>query len=902
MAKMTAEETAALISRILLDFEDGLLFDKETTRKFIKYLVLVEIEEEEIYSFFEKYSQKGYLYRDYDEYECFKNYTRIFFWKVSSKIDHEHRDDYLSELEKYIIKITEQIILREEESLLVEDIAEFIKEKVHGLNISKRSYDNYEDREKAREVVVHFDPRWFLKENGTNKFYSKDLYEEIKKVIPLIFQDNFEYKCFKYSNPREDSEKSDTENKKTEPELSENILSKEMSDNEIIEKLKEYGWILLDKAAEDEIFLHRDGLIEPILQVPLNEIILHEGKCLENISKKVHRLISIGTKKSFLKIWEILGTRKCDYDIDLYIKIINKWTEHFPIKLLKREIENKNNVCIWGILHSKNEHIIIALFAMLYKNYYAIIIPNDSIDPFCNDEYIRSKYANYNYYILLICLSVEPHNEYTCLHCGYRIKSWYSPLHKEYLLDIIGIIKNDGVFGQKIKETLRKLNIDLTYKLTFEQFNEIKKLQKLSREYEQTKPKKEVDKHSKEVNSIFKDDDDDEPPLQKNEYEIKINEILNTDKVPQVLLDEYYNKHYIIAVEFWLYEGKELNLQDYFIPYLDRAIFNEIINKTLEKPFFFPKFSDENEKIMAYYFYQGFTFQDFLNQQEEGGMMSLLWKKYWRKFMEETYKKFEQPKFEKPLLPIIPEYADYLLSRTNDMFSTAIENIPYNEYKTFLTESRKLQIKICLKNKTIQKEEFDDLTKLAESSATNYYAWSDEEIIGCPKKKIKGCLLPGTDLEKLNAILEPEFMVRIFEKSILWVMEHKDSELWLNAPWFGVQIFNKSYRDRPAIWAKHLMKILNEWNGSENMLRRICIALGHLREPLGSKVPIKLKEMAENPQNENIKEDLLIQLSLFNHENFKKMYHKGNEIKRIELCKRELIIGQNKEVKKKMQE
>jgi len=932
----TKEEVALLKREVLELFEDnepkewplpkGKIIDT-----FIEWCGQEE-EYEEIRSFFENLLNTMPNISIYDRYEeCFYSYPRIFFWLICLKIV---RFGYLGEpeLKKRIISITERIILQKEKLLLVKEISEFINEKMQGLNIS--SYYNYEDWSKADEVVRHFKPSHFLekveKGNDTNKFYPYDLYEKIKEVIPPIFQGDFKYESFddslyKDSDSDENLKESDTENKKIEskPELPENILSKEMSDNEIIKKLKEYDGVLLDKATEDKneciykfimrkigiplwpgeteeefidyvlkaeikkcgsgrislshkhlyilfeldgetieddtiiwnsvhsqkshfydedfsnkvskVFLHRDDLIERILQVSLNEKVL---KNLEDISKEIHLLTLIGTKKSFLKIWEILGTRKCKYDEKFYAEIINKWDEHFPIKLLRKEIENKNEACILAIRHSKNEYAVRSLFAILYKN--PTINRCTSISDSGHLGYIE-------YYKLLINLSISIDDflsgddlEYV-LFLNDTVRHWYSPYHKKLLLDIIGIMKNGGIFGQKIKKMLEKLNIDLTHKFTYEEIGR-----------------------------------------------------LNIDKIPFALKEEYCNSPDYIKAKFWVYEHKELDLRhDSAFSSNYYKVFRNIM---LEKPFFFPKYSIENINTMDDYFYRELPFLDFVQQSEPQKIKNIfiLWKYYLRKVIEESYENFKQEECEKLLLPIIPEYAEYLLSRTNDMFSTAIENIPYNEYKTFLTESRKQQIKICLKNNTIQKEEFDNLIALAENPKMNYYAWSDKEIT-C-------CLLPGTDLEKLNAILEPEFMPRIFEKSILWVMEHKDSELWLNAPWFGVQIFDKSYRDRPAIWAKHLMKVLDEWNGSENMLRRICIALGHLREPLGSKVPIKLREMAGNPQNENIKEDILIQLSLFNHENFRKMYHKGNEIKRIELCKRELIIGQNKEVKKKMQE
>jgi hypothetical protein len=306
---------------------------------------------------------------------------------------------------------------------------------------------------------------------------------------------------------------------------------------------------------------------------------------------------------------------------------------------------------------------------------------------------------------------------------------------------------------------------------------------------------------------------------------------------------------------------------------------------------------------MAHCFYRDLSFHDFRFEEQNIARSAKLWahswptiiqktwKRYWQSFIEKTYGSLESPKFEKPLLPIIPEYADYILSRMNDVFSTAIIFLIYEEYRVFLTESRKLQIKKLLKKKVLLPEEAENLTKLADNPNCNYYAWSDEEI--------KKCLLPDKDSQKaqrlmqlLHAGLEPEFMVRIFERSICWVIEHKDSELWLSAPWFGMQIFNRSYIDRPSIWAKNLIKILEEWQGSENMLIKICFALGHLRESLGGRVPTTLRSIAKKQTDEKIKGLIIKQANLFNGENFNKGHHR-NPVMRVKDCKDELIRGQN---------
>jgi hypothetical protein len=240
-------------------------------------------------------------------------------------------------------------------------------------------------------------------------------------------------------------------------------------------------------------------------------------------------------------------------------------------------------------------------------------------------------------------------------------------------------------------------------------------------------------------------------------------------------------------------------------------------------------------------------------------------------------------------IPLAVEYAEYLLSSTDDIFSAERESLIYKEYRIFLIESRKRQIEKLLKKGSLQKTEADSFVKMAEVDETNFYAWSDKEIL---EKIPQGACV---DYTELRTSLEPKFMVQIFEKVILWVIEHKDSVLCQDAPWFGMKIFNKSYADRPSIWAKHLIKIANNWNGSENMLFRICFALGHLREPLGGEVPITLQKIADRQENDYARNLILTQRNLFSRENFNKGHHRTPS-KRVDLCKEELIKGQNKEM------
>ena len=809
----------SLKSRIA-DFEQKPFDNEEITSKFIEYLDLIEIGEDEIYSFFEEVNDTYDFYTsryDFKRFEDCNKYYRIFFWQAGLHVAGYNfiiPGLFKTLLDKLILEIA-KYISREEEDLLAKDIGRYLQEKMQDY---KKQYDSREEmiQNNYKDIVKFINIYYIMKKNSENELYPTGLFEKIKSLIPTDFLEYFEYEMEK-------------EKKKME-ELQQRINSNIESD--------------------------------------------------ENL-----------TKKDFYDKWKILVNSN---EKDLYLQyadLITEWDKHFPMKLLRKEIEKANKECIAGVLHSENEYAVRALFVHIKK--HNIIIS-------CAEEIsLIGISTDINYYKLLIKFLANSEDVANDIWkwWGRYLKpenfisrtlfdsfSLFNPnLHKhslhKYLLDISSIIDSNIAIWEKMKKffetnldsTIKQIFYDPFRKLTFEEYNEMEK---------------NVEATCWEKERFFS-------PISKEEYvfEQKKYENIDINKTMVPIWQIYLYGRPYSRIKFWLYEHKEFNLQDIK---LNRSEYRKLRDITLEKPFFFPECKSENEDIMESYLYKELSFFDFCQEELYKCLKDeILWKLYFQKFIENTYKAFEQPKFGNPLLPIIPEYAEYLLSRTDDMFSTAIKGIIHNEFEVFLTESRKLQIKICLKNKIIQEEEFENLMKLAESHEANYYAWSDKEI--------KKCLLPGTDLEKLNAILEPEFMVRIFEKSILWVIEHKDSELWQNAPWFGMQIFNKSYADRPSIWAKHLIKIADEWNGSENILRRICIALGHLREPLGDKVPKKLKEMAENPQNESIKKDILVQYSLFSHENFKKMHHEGNELKRVELCKKELIISQNNEVKERME-
>jgi hypothetical protein len=743
MEVWTIEEMAAFKRSVFDNFESLPFNNKEITIKFIEYLDLIGIEGEEIFSFFEEYDNNCgyYLYENFEEYY---QYYRMFFWRIGfrANLDVLHYGVTPLEVkENRFIREIAKYILKNEEDLLVKEIKEYLQKKLQDCNdyFDNRInlvHDNY------KNIVKSFAPCNFFRERIENELYPIELFEKIKQVIPVEFSKYFKYELYDVHNDNKDHYSS-----------------------------------------------HSDRWNEGIETSEQKEILVIESK-------------TNWTKKDFYDKWEILVSSN-EEDLYLhYADLITKWKEHLPVKLLRKEFESGNIACIEGILHSENEYAVRTLFA--YAKKHSEIIPyvkktrlnkelaNVDFGPGEN-IYLTEKPTNVDYYKLLIkffATSEEIANYIAKWYSGYIVTfimcddtdlcRKYSQRVRYILSDISSIIDSNIAIWEKIKGAFNFTADSITKQIFYDPFFKV-----ISDEYN------EMEEYDNAV------EEDDEGCIGEQAFmrgyifgQRKYKKIdKNKAMIPiwQIkICRRYYYKQYS-RFRFWLYEHKELDLRGLE---LDDDAYKEFVHITLEKPFFFPEdmqdmygIVSENGKFVEK-LYTKKSFRNF--EQEEKNKYSRrperLWMRYWQEFIEDASRNFKQPEFEKPLLPIIPEYAEYLLSRTNDMFSTAIENIPYVEYKVFLTESRKSQIKLCLKSKItkngkeedlITKGEADELIKLAENSKTNYYAWSDEEI--------KTCLSQDTDsdkLNKINAILEPEFMVRVFEKSILWVMEHRDSELW----------------------------------------------------------------------------------------------------------------------------
>jgi hypothetical protein len=309
-------------------------------------------------------------------------------------------------------------------------------------------------------------------------------------------------------------------------------------------------------------------------------------------------------------------------------------------------------------------------------------------------------------------------------------------------------------------------------------------------------------------------------------------------------------------------------------------------------------------------------------------------KEFWQYVKEkEGEKYFNKKEFSELNLPIEPEYEKYLLSKIGDSFYSGIESGDFHEYRVYLNENRKKNIRKLLKNKLISEDEFQKLETLFQEEGYNYY-------YGLPDKEIKKCFEKDKNVEEMDLIhstLESEIMPRVFKKSIEWVVKCRDDILWEKAPYMWMRIFTNSYADRPKIWAKYLIEILEECPpDNHSTILRIVFALGHLRELLGGKVPLTLEKIAKEQSDKKIKRQIVL------HKNFlastkeeqddsnieqkitetkekqddnnieqkiteqRELYHRENinmqrnksSFERVEKCRNELIKGQNKEMEK----
>jgi len=642
-----------------------------------------------------------------------------------------------------------------------------------------------------------------------------------------------------------------------------------ISDTDFMEKAlnSKYGTYLTggnshssrnDDARLRELFSKRDDMIERILNI-------------SDVKQQIYLLMCIGTEKSRKAAWNIVTKSNSS---EYYVHILNVCGECFQLKYIRKEILKKNPLCIDGIWESINEKAVRFLFAILWKN---IVMGEDtSLLEIKNVVALRTEFRHYYFYSMVNSLSGS------------------LTLYMLYIYAILHLKENDGAetsdnlriiskdeylsahYGMKTSNDLWIIfeNNDYSWFHSFDLFYEMltknnflsKNLKNLIalRDSSSQQDKRLI--HSL-LMALSENKEIEQEDMNKYEHIFakthegfdifRKAEVYENSDVSQIRARVILNANYVIP-EYFGYAETERNMEQLLQP--------------KEKFHWFER-SRKAEQ---------FLYSDKMNLSL--AVNKMLWKEYWKdviiKEQLEIYRKRPIYPFSMSI-PIEPEYEEYILSRTDDIFASALDTLMVQEFKYFLLEQRKKNIS------ALKKEGFfdnDEEAKLLEwIKKADHYGLSDRDIIDCLSED-------KTDewWKVVHTRLEAEFMNHIFAKCLLWVIKFDKSELWENAPWWGMKIFSKSFIDRPRVWATQLLKILNEELEKKELLR-VCFALGHLREPLlEGLVPKELKRIAEK-QNPKTKEIILRQYSLFNRKNLKMGKHTGNEKKRVEKCCKELL-------------
>jgi hypothetical protein len=623
-----------------------------------------------------------------------------------------------------------------------------------------------------------------------------------------------------------------------------------ISDDEFIDNVlnKDYDDVLPPKDDEriESLFIKREDLVERILT-------------LSDVKQQIYLLASIGTGRSQRFAWDIVVNKA---EVKYYQFILDIYGERFQLKYLRKEIIKRNKYCVTGILESNNKRAVKFLFAILWNG---IVLSNDisllELKDAVNDEIIHL---------------VSDHGYMSHL----RISRSFSPmyLYKLYISSIFHSKENGEI------ETSDNLwNIPYDHSNSCECLFDII-YEMLSKNNVLSNNLKKFIGYSFYHNTL------------KNHYDHAFD---------AGHMNDYSNAYFIYSVLTSWSENKDIKPEDidkyeseitgkyelcYFFQIAARIILNA--------KFTIPEYSEKNEKMVRQLLYPKTRFLEFLGKMAiEKDLPSpevldkkKAWKEFWRNIIIgeqlKIYNKFPI-KQSYISLPIEPEYEEYILSRSDDIFASALDTLMVHEFKEFLFQQRKKNIEALKKGKFFNETDAEKLLALVKETA-DYYGLSDKDIESClsEEKSEKWW-------EEIHTRLEAEIMCHIFEKCLLWVVKFDKSELWESAPWWGMKIFSNSFADRPMVWAKHLFRALNS-ELEETELLHVCFALGDLREPLGGMVPQELKRVADK-QNSQTRERILRQYRRFNRGNIKKGKHTGNEKKRVDKCRKKLLaISENR--------
>jgi len=612
-----------------------------------------------------------------------------------------------------------------------------------------------------------------------------------------------------------------------------------------------------DDARLRSLFGKRDDMIERILSI-------------SDVKQQIYLLMCIGTEKSRKSAWNIvIKSNSSEY----YVHILYVCGECFQLKYIRKEILKKNPLCIDGIWKSTNEKAIRFLFAILWNN--VVMGKDTSLLEIRDVIALRTKFGHCDFGFMVTNL-------------GASFSSSLA-LYMFYIYAILCSKENDGV---KTSDNLRIISEDEYFSAHYgaktsddlwiiSENNDYSWFHSFDIFYEMFTKNNFLSKNLKKLIALR----DSRNQQDKRLIHSLLISLSENKEIEQEDMDKY--KHIFAKT----YEGFDISQKTEVYENSDVSQIRAriILNANFIVPEYFG-YETENKvrqllqpKKILHQFKANRKTEQFWNISLV--IEKMLWKEYWREIIIEEQFEIYRKRPIYPLrmsIPIEPEYEEYILSRADDIFAIALDTLIVQEFKYFLFEQRKKNIESLKKDGLFDNGEETKLLELIKEA--DHYGLSDTDIINC---------LSGdkTDewWEVIHTRLEAEFMKHIFEKCLLWVIKFDKSELWENAPWWGMKIFSKSFMDRPKIWATYLFKMLNE-RMEETELLRICFAFGCLREPLDAgKVPKELKRISDEQNTKKIKEIILRQYRLFNRGTLKKGRHPDSEEKRVKKCRRKLL-------------
>jgi len=228
------------------------------------------------------------------------------------------------------------------------------------------------------------------------------------------------------------------------------------------------------------------------------------------------------------------------------------------------------------------------------------------------------------------------------------------------------------------------------------------------------------------------------------------------------------------------------------------------------------------------------------------------------------------------------------------------------DYRDLLTRKRKIILNKLLRSGVITSDE----SVLAAEKMENPHSPSDYPLSILERR----VLFPSINEDKIGELpIEPDITPVMMANLIPWVLDENLHKVWFiggsgkdntrqisdfEVTHYGFYLFKRAYADNVSYWARIIMNLIvkhreGEYLTNTTMIKRLVIALGHLRVTLGGKVTQLLIDMSTDSMYESIWDDIKTQLSLFNRESIRKCCQVGSERTRVRLAKIQMLLAHN---------